>query len=82
MMTTSMLTLFVCALLCTFQLGSAADMTKYYKRTGTKYLQTKSTEAGVISLKSGMLVEILKESMKSDSKSPGEGGERNEVSTL
>lgn len=32
-----------------------ADMTKYYKRTGAKYLEEKAKEEGVKKLPSGML---------------------------
>jgi hypothetical protein len=39
----------------------AADMNKYYKRTGKKFLDEKAKEANIITLKSGMLVEILHE---------------------
>ena len=68
-------TLIVLVVLCTFfLLGSAGDMSKYYKRTGAKYLKEKAQEDGVITLKSGMLVEILKETTKESAKSPREGG--------
>mmetsp|Transcript_13603 Transcript_13603/g.20400 ORF Transcript_13603/g.20400 Transcript_13603/m.20400 type:complete len:174 (+) Transcript_13603:86-607(+) len=49
---------------------SSADMNKYYKRTGKKFLDEKSKEPGVITLKSGMLVEILKEGTDPNAKSP------------
>jgi len=48
-------------------------MAKYQKRTGALYLSEKAKESGVIRLKSGMLVEILKESTKEDAKSPTAG---------
>ena len=48
-------------------------MEKYNKRTGQKYLDEIATKEGVIQLKSGMLVEILKSSTKSDAKSPKVG---------
>jgi len=46
------------------------DMNAYNKRTGAKYLARKATEEGVITLKSGMLVEILKSGDAADAKSP------------
>ena len=49
------------------------DMAAYNKRTGAKYLSEKATEAGVITLKSGMLVEILKSGDNADAKSPKAG---------
>lgn len=72
----SAIAVFALALLCIVQFSSvsAANMEKYYKRTGAKYLQKKSEESGVVTLKSGMLVEILKESTSTDAKSPNEGG--------
>ena len=45
-------------------------MRKYNKDIGAKYLEDKALEPSVISLKSGMLVEILHESTKEDAKSP------------
>lgn len=75
MISIPMISLVAVVILCIFQLGAAApDMEKYYKRTGAKYLRQKAEESGVISLESGMLVEILKESSKSDAKSPTAGG--------
>ena len=73
----------VIVLLCTIQSSSAAlpeahkriaEQRKINKRAGAQYLQSKATEAGVISLKSGMLVEILKENTNTDAKSPKDGG--------
>jgi hypothetical protein len=49
------------------------DMNSYMKRTGAKYLNEISQKEGVNTLKSGMLVEILHESTKSDAKSPNTG---------
>ena len=46
------------------------DMNAYRKRVGAKYLEEKAIENGVFTLKSGMLVEILKPSEKADAKSP------------
>jgi len=46
------------------------DMNAYIKRTGAKYLAKKATEEGVIKLKSGMLVEILKSGDSATAKSP------------
>lgn len=46
------------------------DMNAYIKRTGAKYLAQKATEEGVIKLKSGMLVEILKSGDSATAKSP------------
>mmetsp|Transcript_14427 Transcript_14427/g.22387 ORF Transcript_14427/g.22387 Transcript_14427/m.22387 type:complete len:175 (-) Transcript_14427:65-589(-) len=48
----------VLSILC---LALAADMTKYYKRTGQKYLDEKAKEEGIIKLPSGMLYKVLKE---------------------
>ena len=53
--------------------GNAAKQEKYLKRTGMKYLEEVSKKTGIIKLKSGMLIEILKESDKADAKSPLEG---------
>lgn len=39
----------------------AADMNKYYKRVGKKFLDEKAKDPNIIKLKSGMLVEILHE---------------------
>lgn len=50
--------------------GATADMNSYNKRTGAKYLEKKAQEAGVIKLKSGMLVEILKSTDDENAKSP------------
>lgn len=59
---------------CLF-LGNAkkGDMNSYMKRTGANYLTEISQKEGVKTLKSGMLVEILHESTKSDAKSPKKG---------
>jgi FKBP-type peptidyl-prolyl cis-trans isomerase FklB len=46
------------------------DLASYAKRTGAKYLTEKAKEAGVITLKSGMLVEILKSGDSETAKSP------------
>ena len=46
------------------------DLNSYLKRTGTKYLQEVAKKEGIIELKSGMLVEILKTSDKPNAKSP------------
>ena len=46
------------------------DMNNYLKRTGAKYLEETAKKEGVIKLKSGMLVEILKVSDKENAKSP------------
>lgn len=47
-----------------------ADMNSYLKRTGAKFIAETAKKEGVITLKSGMLVEILKSSDKPDAKSP------------
>jgi FKBP-type peptidyl-prolyl cis-trans isomerase FklB len=49
------------------------DMNAYNKRTGAKYLEEKASQPGVIKLKSGMLVEILKTTENQDAKSPKAG---------
>lgn len=46
------------------------DMNKYYKRTGEKYLKEIEKKDGVIKMKSGMLIEILKSSTETNPKSP------------
>lgn len=50
-----------------------ADQKSYQIRTGKKYLEEQSSRAGVFTLKSGLRVEILKESDKEDAKSPRVG---------
>jgi FKBP-type peptidyl-prolyl cis-trans isomerase len=49
------------------------DQTKYLKRVGAKFLEETAQKDGVIKLKSGMLVEVLKSSTKDDAKSPRVG---------
>lgn len=49
------------------------SMEAYAKRTGAKFLAETSAKAGVFTLKSGMLVEILKSSESPDAKSPTAG---------
>ena len=44
------------------------------KRNSFAYLEEKAKDQGVITLESGMLVEILKKSDRSDAKSPLPGG--------
>ena len=44
--------------------------TLHLQSTGAKYLSEKALENGVITLKSGMLVEILKTGTKATAKSP------------
>lgn len=46
------------------------DMNSYLKRTGAKFLEEVAQKEGVIKLKSGMLIEIIKSSEKSDARSP------------
>lgn len=46
------------------------NMNAYLKRTGAKFLKEMEEKEGVIKLKSGMLVEILKSSDKPNAKSP------------
>eukprot|EP01039_Chlorochromonas_danica_P000171 gene171-180_t len=46
------------------------DMNSYLKRTGAKFLEEVAQKEGVIQLKSGMLIEIIKSSEKSDARSP------------
>jgi hypothetical protein len=61
--------LMICAML-----AGGAKLTekqaKYLRRVGSKFLAETSRKEGVIILKSGMLVEILKTSDKPDAKSP------------
>jgi FKBP-type peptidyl-prolyl cis-trans isomerase len=64
---------FVVALLSFVTVTLAKDMSKYLQRTGKKYLDEKAKEPGVIKLKSGMLVEILKSGEDPAAKSPKEG---------
>jgi len=47
-----------------------SDMSSYTKRIGKKYLDDKAKEDGVMTMKSGMLIEVVKESDKADAKSP------------
>ncbi len=49
------------------------DINAYNKRTGEKFIQEVSQREGVITLKSGMLVEIIKSSTNPDAKSPKAG---------
>lgn len=79
----SLLTLLTFAALCLVQSGASGPLRehrrvteqgKINKQNGIQYLEAKSKEAGVIALESGILVEILQESSKSDAKSPEEGG--------
>lgn len=68
------LTLLLSFLLMTMVVsGNQEKMNNYMKRTGKKYLDEKAKEEGVYKLKSGMLVEILKESDKKKPKSPNQG---------
>lgn len=46
------------------------DMTSYLKRTGEKYMKDTAQKEGVIPLKSGMIVEILKTNDDPNAKSP------------
>jgi hypothetical protein len=63
-------------LLCLFSVNVAlaekkkGDMNTYLKRTGAKFIEETAKKEGVVTLKSGMLVEILKSSDKADAKSP------------
>jgi len=64
---------FVCCSLCFFANAAKKDadkMANYYKRTGEKFLAEKSKQEGVYVLKSGLLVEILKQNPSEDAKSP------------
>jgi len=68
------MTLMACALICLTSVdGKKADMDSYNKRTGAKYLAVKAENEGVIVLKSGMLVEVIKESSLKAPKSPTKG---------
>ena len=65
--------IFLCS--CLFFVAFAAKkdgdkLSKYYKRTGEKFLAEKAKQEGVYVLKSGMLVEILKQNPSEDAKSP------------
>ncbi len=68
--------LFFCvmALLVCFSTVTAekkkGDINSYMKRVGAKYLKEVSKQDGIIELKSGMLVEILKAGTNADAKSP------------
>jgi FKBP-type peptidyl-prolyl cis-trans isomerase len=53
--------------------ASSADQISYMKRVGAKFLKEKALEPDVITLMSGMLVKILKESTKENAKSPRAG---------
>jgi len=56
-----------------FVVAKKGDTNSYLKRTGEKFLSEVATREGVTTLKSGMLVEILKSSTNPDAKSPTEG---------
>lgn len=49
----------IVAVVALFATVNAADMTKYYKRTGAKFLADKEKEEGVFKLPSGMLFKVL-----------------------
>jgi FKBP-type peptidyl-prolyl cis-trans isomerase FklB len=49
------------------------DMNAYLKRSGTKFLDEMSKREGIIKLKSGMLIEIISPSTKTNPKSPTAG---------
>ena len=51
--------------------SSSADQVSYQKRTGKSYLEKVAGNEGAITLKSGMVIEMLKESTAEDAKSPG-----------
>lgn len=54
--------------------GVHADMNSYLKRVGKKYLEKVLSEnSNAQLLKSGMIVEVLHESVKADAKSPRQG---------
>jgi len=57
--------------LCALILGVRGDTESYNKRVGKKYLQEVAERPGAITLRSGMVVEVLQESTKADAKSPG-----------
>jgi len=46
------------------------DMNSYLKRTGEKFLKETASKEGIYTLKSGMLVEILKEGTDTNARSP------------
>lgn len=73
---TLVLTLCFIALIALVQClpGGAPDekTIKYMKRTGAKYLAEVETREGILKLKSGMLIEVLKSSDSADAKSPKE----------
>jgi FKBP-type peptidyl-prolyl cis-trans isomerase len=60
------------ALLVLVQVASG-DQASYLKRTGKAYLAEVAAKPGVFTLKSGMLVEVLKESTKEGARSPNAG---------
>lgn len=60
--------------LCLLSQGVLGDMNSYLKRTGKKYLEKVIAEnKNAKLLKSGMIVEVIHESEKSDAKSPKKG---------
>jgi FKBP-type peptidyl-prolyl cis-trans isomerase FklB len=68
----------VCVIIALYGVNAAeqkkkGDVNAYNKRTGATYLENKAKEAGVIKLKSGMLVEILKSGESANAKSPKAG---------
>jgi FKBP-type peptidyl-prolyl cis-trans isomerase FklB len=71
----ALLTIALCLVaMSSFSLAASSkkkgDMNSYVKRTGAKFIEEMSKREGVIKLKSGMLVEILKTTTKADARSP------------
>jgi|Dee2metaT_26_FD_contig_31_4242528_length_739_multi_10_in_0_out_0_1 FKBP-type peptidyl-prolyl cis-trans isomerase FklB len=64
---------FVAIVLILMAMSAMGDQTSYMIRTGKKYLEEQSAREGVYTLKSGLRVEILKESTNPEARSPNVG---------
>lgn len=64
--------MFVFLIFTLFQLSVIAgrDMKKYYKRTGDKYIEDMCNSEKIIKLKSGLCIELLKNTTRSTARSP------------
>lgn len=71
MMTLNVL-VFAVLFLSVVDAASNEKQNNYLKRSGAQYLKKIAAQPGIISLKSGMLIEVLKASTKVNAKSPTE----------
>lgn len=65
--------LFAGLFLSNAEVKKKGSMEAYAKRTGAKFLAEVSARPGIVTLKSGMLVEVLKSAESPDAKSPTSG---------